>query len=161
MLGPTVFIPRQSWGRLLLLGWKAGQRKLLVLSQYPSGGVTAVSFAHPGNVSRKCAQHGTRTYGGAVSVALAQRVWMRTQGHPVFLQRAASVSSLHWWLGGWTCTSVGGHTYLHQDVGSDTEEGGITPYPTTEAAQGAAFRHEGKENANTWLRLGLLWLSQP
>lgn len=40
----------------------------------------------------------------------------------------------------------GGHRYLHQDVGSDTEEGGITPYPTREAAQGAAFRHkrEGK-----------------
>lgn len=81
-----------------------------------------------------------------MSVALAQRVWMKTQGHPVFLQRAASIFSLHWWLGGWTCTSVGGHRYLHQDVGSDTEEGGITPYPTREAAQGAAFRdkREGK-----------------
>lgn len=33
------------------------------MSLYPSGGVTAVSFAHPGNMSRKGAQHGTRTYG--------------------------------------------------------------------------------------------------
>lgn len=57
--------------------------------------------------------------------------------------------------------SVGGHRYLHWDVGSDTEEGGITPYPIREAARGAAFRHKGKENANRWPRLGLLWLSQP
>lgn len=64
-----------------------------MLSQVPSGAVTAVSFAHPRNVFGKCVGLGKVTYGGAVPVAAAQRVWLGTQGCLVFLQRAASVLS--------------------------------------------------------------------
>lgn len=45
-----------------------------MLIQDPSGGVTAVSFAHLGNVSRKGVRLGKVTYGGAVPVAWAQRL---------------------------------------------------------------------------------------
>lgn len=56
------------------MGWKVGLRKLSVLSQDPSGGMTALSFAVPGNVSRKRVGLGKVTYGRVVPVTLAQRV---------------------------------------------------------------------------------------
>lgn len=45
-----------------------------MLSGDPSGGMTAVSFAHPGNVPRKGVRLEKVTCGRAVPIALAQRV---------------------------------------------------------------------------------------